>query len=350
MSKSSAGNFFEDFQLGTVIDCPTPRVLTDGDRSLYIAFTNDRTPRFCNRDGLVHPLIVFHTVLGQTVRPISLNAKANLGYAEMLWPTPVHVGDEIATTAEIIGLKENRDRKSGIVYVRTRGTNQRGETVLQYVRWVMVHKRGEAATSYLTNPVTPEIAPHVTVNRFPQWQGTVSNAQATGGRFWFEDYAVGERIVHLDGVTVNQSDHMSFTRCYQNTAKVHFDGIRTEGKPLVYGGYPFSLAYAHALNGFENRCGIVALNGGTHVSPVYAGDTIYAFTDLIGVEPLGGDSPIGALRCRLIGVKNLPVEGSNPFEIKVPNPKRPGEMMYRPEVVLDIDYWEWMPKRTHGGA
>lgn len=348
--KSFSGNFFEDFQLGTTIHCPTPRALTDGDRTAYIAFTNDRTPRFCNRGRLVHPLITFHTVLGQTVRPISLNAKANLGYAEMVWPTPVHVGDEIATTAEVIGLKENKDQKSGIVYVRTRGTNQCGETVLQYVRWVMVHKREEQPTSYLANPVIPEVDSQVAVDKLPRAVGALPTTQQTGGAHWFADYAVGERIFHLDGVTVNASDHMSFTRLYQNTARVHFDALRTDGRPLVYGGYPFSLAYAHAFNGLENRCGIVALNGGAHANPVYAGDTIYAFSEVLATDPIAADSPVGALRLRLIGVKNIAPGREPEFAIKAPNPKRPGDVVYRPEVVLDIDYWELMPKRAHGEA
>lgn len=343
-AKATAGNFFEDFTPGMTIACPTPRVLTDGDRSLYIAFTNDRTPRFCNRDGVVHPLIVFHTVLGQTVRPISLNAKANLGYAEMRWPTPVHVGDEIATTAEIVGLKENKDRKTGIVYVRTRGVNQRGEVVLQYVRWVMVYKRAEAPTPYLADPVCPAVAPQVAVTQLPRWQGTVPMAQETGGRYWFNDYAVGERILHLDGVTVNASDHMSFTRSYQNTAKVHFDALRADGKPLVYGGYPFSIAYAHAFNGLENRGGLAALNAGAHANPVYAGDTLYAFTEVLATEVLGTDSPVGALRLRLVGIKNVAPDAGPTFAVKIPHPKKPGETIYGPDVVLDVDYWEWMPK------
>lgn len=342
--KSTAGNFFEDFVAGATIACPTPRVLTDGDRALYIAFTNDRTPRFCNRGGCVHPLIVFHTVLGQTVRPISLNARANLGYAEMVWPTPVHVGDEITTTAEIVGLKENRDQKTGIVYARTRGVNQHGEVVLQYVRWVMVYKRAETPTPYLADPVLPEVAPQVAAAQLPRWQGAVPTARETGGRYRFHEYAVGERILHLDGVTVNASDHMGFTRCYQNTAKVHFDAIRTEGKPLVYGGYPLSLAYAQAFNGLENRGGPVALNGGTHANPVYAGDTLYAFTDVLATDPLGAESPVGALRLRLVGVKNVAPEGDPAFPIKVPHPKKPDETIYRPDVVLDVDYWEMMAK------
>src|SRR5437867_6146292 len=101
MNKGSVQNYFEDFEIGQTFDCPTPRVLTNADRVAYIAFTGDRTPRFCNAKGLIHPLIVFHTALGQTVRQISLNALANLGYAEMIWGAAVSIGDEIRTRAKI---------------------------------------------------------------------------------------------------------------------------------------------------------------------------------------------------------------------------------------------------------
>jgi 2-methylfumaryl-CoA hydratase len=142
MNEGSIQNFFEDFQPGQTFDCPTPRVLTNADCVAYITFTGDRTPRFCDTHNRAHPLIVFHLVMGQTVLQISLNAVANLGYAEMFWQQPVHIGDTIHTIVKVIGLKENSNHKSGIVYVITTGKNQGNETVLECVRWVMVKRIG----------------------------------------------------------------------------------------------------------------------------------------------------------------------------------------------------------------
>jgi 2-methylfumaryl-CoA hydratase len=86
-------------------------------------------------------LLVFHAVFGKTVPDISLNAVANLGYAEGVFHAAVYPGDTLTSVSEVIGVKENSNGKTGTVYVRTTGTNQRGETVLSYVRWVMVRKR-----------------------------------------------------------------------------------------------------------------------------------------------------------------------------------------------------------------
>ena len=58
---------------------------------------------------------------------------------------PVFTDDTLSAESEVIGLRENSNGKTGVVYVRSRGHNQNGEIVLEYVRWVMVLKRDTAA-------------------------------------------------------------------------------------------------------------------------------------------------------------------------------------------------------------
>lgn len=341
--KGSLGNFFEDFTIGQELPCPVPRVVGAAETAWHIATTNDRTPRFCNAEGRIHPLIVFHVVIGQTVRQVSLNSPANLGYAGMIWRTPVFNGDEISTTIEITGLKENSRRDTGNVYVKTTGRNQRGEVVLEYTRWVMVRKRDtETATRYLDEPVVPELPKSVPIDQLPPWTGPLPDPARTGGGFFFEDYEVGERIFHHDGSTVNQSDHMQYTRLWQNSAKVHFDEILTEGKPLVYGGFVIATAYAQAFNGLENRSGIVAMNSGAHANPTRTGTTIYSFSEVLEKHGLG-DAPAGALRLRLVAVKDTNPANEPDLKIKVRDDQ--GRERYDSRVLLDLDYFELMPKR-----
>jgi len=338
--KGSIGNFFEDFVVGREQVCATPRVLTSAETAWHVATTNDRTPRFCGAEGRVHPLVVFHTVIAQTVRDVSLNARANLGYAGMVWRTPVFHGDEITTRIEVVGLKENSNKETGNVWVRTVGRNQRGEVVLEYVRWVMVRKRDATkATAYLDAPVVPKLPSAVAVGELPAFPGPLPTAEQTGGRWWFEDYAAGERIFHHDGMTVNHPDHMSYHRLFQNSAKVHFDALRTDGNPLVYGGFPLSVAYAQAFNGLENRSGIVAMNSGAHANPCYAGTTIYSFSEVLETHATG-DPRVGALRLRLVAVKDLDPATQPDFRLRLEDGKR-----YDPRVLLDMDYWELVPRR-----
>src|SRR5262245_14426708 len=148
--KSSLGNHFEDFDLGRVIEHATPRTVTVGDVALYTALYGSRfavqsSDEFARAIGYprapVDDLLVFHLVFGKTVPDISLNAIANLGYAECRFLAPVFPGDTLSARSETIGLRENSSGDSGIVYVRTTGRNQHDKTVLEYVRWVMVRKR-----------------------------------------------------------------------------------------------------------------------------------------------------------------------------------------------------------------
>ena len=97
------------------------------------------------RSAPVDDLLAFHVVFGKTVADVSLNAIANLGYAACRFLEPVYPGDTLSATSEVIGLKENSNRQSGVVYVRSQGFNQHGRLALDYVRWVMVRKRDAAA-------------------------------------------------------------------------------------------------------------------------------------------------------------------------------------------------------------
>ena len=96
------------------------------------------------------------------------------------------------------------------------------------------------------------------------------------------DYAVGEVIDHIDGVTIEEAEHMLATRLLQSTAKVHFYATnRADGKRLIYGGHVILLARALSFNGLANAQMIVALNSGAHANPCFAGDTVRAWTEVL---------------------------------------------------------------------
>src|SRR6185436_15702199 len=146
MTKTSTGNFFEDFRLGQTIRHATPRTMTAGDVALYAGLFGPRfavqsSDAFAKAVGYqrapIDDLLVFHVVFGKTVPDVSLNAVANLGYAACQFLQPVYPGDTLSAVSEIIGLKENANRKTGIVYLRSAGLKQDGTRVLDYVRWVM---------------------------------------------------------------------------------------------------------------------------------------------------------------------------------------------------------------------
>ena len=277
-------------------------------------------------------LAVFHTVFGKTVPDVSLNAVANLGYAEGRWLEPVWPGDTLTSSSEVIGLKQNSNGRTGVVWVRTTGSNQHGRSVLEYVRWVMVRKRD--ADSDAPETVVPELADVVDPADLKIPAGLTFAGYDTalvGEPHRLSDYEVGETIDHVDGVTVEQAEHMMATRLWQNTAKVHFDAThRDDGKRLVYGGHVISLARALSFNGLANAQMIVGLNGGAHANPCFAGDTIRAWSEVLDIAET--DAPgVGAIRLRLVATKEA-AEGLRGEDGK-----------YLPHVLLDLDYWALMP-------
>jgi 2-methylfumaryl-CoA hydratase len=153
----------------------------------------------------------------------------------------------------------------------------------------------------------------------------------------FDDYEIGEKIDHVDGITVEEAEHQLATRLYQNTAKVHFDALAQKesrfGKRLIYGGVAISLARALAFNGLANAQLMLAINGGRHVNPLFAGDTVYAWSEVLDKDDLG---EAGALRLRLVALKNQPATN---FTYKV------DDGAYADNVILDFDYWCAIPKR-----
>ncbi|MET0389519.1 MAG: MaoC family dehydratase, partial [Polyangiales bacterium] len=347
--KTNPGNYFEDFERGRKLVHAVPRTITEGEAALYIGLYGDRFPLHSSAEyarslgyqrETVNDLLVFHTVFGKTVNDVSLNAVANLGYAGVRFLAPVYPGDTLRSVSEVLGKKENKSGQNGIVWVKTVGTNQHGATVLEFYRWVMVNKRdaskptGADDKPSLPKQVEPAelpVAKSLDLTRYEAWP--------SGGAAFFDDYAVGETIDHIDGTTIEESDHTLATRLYQNTAKVHFDAFAAKntrfGKRLIYGGHIISIARALSFNGLENTLGILAWNGGSHANPTFAGDTIYARTEVLDKAPLPGRSDAGALRLRLVALKNVDLS-KDTVPLKV---SKDGAESYHPNVVLDLDYW-----------
>lgn len=347
MSKARHGNFFEDFKLGQVIEHATPRTIAAGDVALYTALYGSRfavqsSDAFARAIGYpkspIDDLLVFHIVFGKTVPDISLNAVANLGYAECRFLKPVYAGDTLSATSEVIGLKENSNKQSGVVYVRTTGRDEQGAAVLEYVRWVMVRKRDEAAPA--PAPHVPQlkevVEPAVLGSALPRINIEGYNYVLSGSRYRWGDYDVGEKIGHIDAMTIEEAEHQLATRLYQNTAKVHFNQHEQAqgrfGRRLIYGGHIISLARALSFNGLENAFHVAAINAGRHVSPAFAGDTVYSYSEVLDKAPLGRPD-LGALRLRLVALKDKP-SASFPFKT--------GDQ-YDPAVLLDLDLWAVLP-------
>ena len=344
-----AGNFFEDFRVGQTLRHGPARSVSVGDVALYTAlyggrFAPQSSDLFARSLGLsgapLDDFLVFHLVFGKTVPEVSLNAIANLGYAECRFLKPVFPGDTLSARSQVLGMRENSNRETGIVYVRSTGFNQHQEPVLSYARWVMVRKR--AAANDVPGGEIPQLATSVAAHDLVVDRRLTFGAfdrEDSGGTLLFDDYEAGQRIDHGDAMTVEESEHMMATRLYHNTARVHFNAHAEKqgrfGRRIVYGGHVISIARALSFNGLANAWFVTAINGGRHVAPCFGGDTVYAWSEIIAKEPVAGRDDVGHLRVQTVATKDracadFPYKGS--------------DGSYDPAVILDLDYWVLMPR------
>lgn len=353
--KVSNGRYFEDFQIGQQLVHAVPRTLHGGDISTYISLTGDRHPLVASTElarslgfvrELIPDLLVFHIVFGKSVPDISHNATANLGYADVRFLRPVYPGDTLVAESEVIGLREVSSGDAGVVYVRTRGTNQKGQEVLSFVRWVMIPKRDKNAAKGVNQ--VPQLPAVVSPDRLPVPDQL--NLQRYSDLTWamnpgspWDDYEVGERLNHPDAMTIEEADHVQATRLYHNSAQVHFDqqamASSRFGRRLVYGGHVISVATALSQNGLGHALRMAAWNGGAHVSPTFAGDTLRAFTEIVEKVEIPGRRDVGALRLRLNAVKNTTATELPAVPSLLSGTKEP-------RIVLELDYWALLPRRA----
>src|SRR6266704_3537052 len=204
----------------------------------------------------------------------------------------------------------------------------------------MVRKRDEAAPVGGDHvPRLPEAVMASTLgDACPRIDVAAYDNVLAGSPYRFGDYAVGEKIDHIDGITVEEAEHQIATRLYQNTARIHFDQYSAAqgrfGRRLIYGGHVISLARALSFNGLANAFHITAINGGRHVAPLFAGSTVFAWSEVLAKAELPRRSDVGALRLRTVATKDQPC---SEFPLKQDGGDHPA-------VILDVDYWVLIPR------
>ena len=337
--------------MGQKIVHATPRTITEGDCALYTALYGSRYALHSSSEfakGLsfekspVDDFLLFNIAFGKTVPDISLNAIANLGYAECKFLKPAYPGDTISSTSEVIGIKENSNGENGVVYVHSTGTNQNDEVVIDYKRWVMVRKKNKKLEkvdakipelkSELSSEDVKSIAESYEINCLNY------DFQAAGSDLTFDDYSINEKINHIDGMTVEEAEHMMATKLYQNNAKVHFNHFIEKGgrfgKRIVYGGHVISLTRALSFNGLSNAFKIIAINGGTHASPCFAGTTVFAWSQIL--DKIIISESLGAIRVRTNGIGDAQ---AYQFQHQDMNKR------FDQSVLLSLDYWALVPRK-----
>ena len=145
------GRYYEDLQVGDVYRSRFGRTVPEADNQLFTHLTLNTNPLHFDAEYtrhtrweriLVNSTFTMALVVGMSVPDVSEHAMANLGWEEVRLPNPVFVGDTLYCETEVLAKRESRShREAGIVKVRSRGINQDGKVVIDFVRTIMVYKK-----------------------------------------------------------------------------------------------------------------------------------------------------------------------------------------------------------------
>ncbi len=258
------------------------------------------------------PQMVFNVVLSLGVHNDSEKAIANLGYYNVQFLRPVYPGDTLRGYTKVMDRKARGEDKPGIVLIRTLGVNQHNQVVLQYERKIMVGYRGDRlpTTPAPTTPVEFPWVEHPVVD-LPLNAGGYPS-QLTGPNTYFEDFSLGDLIVHANGRTITD-EHMAWTYLVGNTHPLHFDRVystglsgKMSGEPIVYGGLVFAWLEGLASRDVsENALWELGFTEGYHTQPAVSGDTVAALSRVVVTETLPNTDAAGIVTFQFIGVKNI---------------------------------------------
>lgn len=320
------GRFLEEFEPGTVFDHPRGRSVSTDFAQAFAATFMQANPLYLNEPYarahgfgglLVSPLMVLNLALSLGVQNDSEQAIAHLGYYDVVFPRPVYAGDTLRSQTRVLsrrlrGVDQQGNPKPGVVRVRTQAFNQNEEEVVSYERAILIPVNdADALPVEEKSTVESAASPGAISLTLPVTEPRVL-MPLTGESTYFEDFQVGEIVLHGNGRTVTE-EHMAWTYRLGNTHPLHYDRVYTaarsgplSGEPVVYGGLVFAwLEGLASRDTGENALWDLGYTEGYHTQPVVAGDTLYALSRVLAKKEGPVELGAGILSLQLIGVKNV---------------------------------------------
>ncbi len=319
--RKKTGNFLEDFRIGSVLRHKVGKTVTEGLVHAFTEFSMTANPLHKNRryaqlfgyrDMLLPPGLVMAVVFSQSVEDISENARANLEYVDMRFGVPVHVGDTIESTSLVLGVTpSSKDKTLGVVHVQTTGRNQHDEVVLTYERKVQVWKHDPDAEVVKASTSAPAVACELLLPPYDPATPYRTVAHLSNADTYFEDFSAGDVLEHSRGRTMT-TEHIALTATLDNTSQVHCNQHMIDQNPerfvggqlIIFGGIPFQLCLGLSCPDVaDNSLGDIVYRTGRHSAPLFAGDTVFASTEIAATRELPGRPDLGILDTILRGHK-----------------------------------------------
>ena len=330
------GNFLEDFVPGQVFRHKGGKTLTEGLFATFTEFSmttnplakNARYARAYGFDGLVCPPgLVMLAAFSQTVEDVSENARANLEYIDMRFGSPLYVGDTVEVETRVLEVTASRSNpRLGVVHVQSTARKNPGArdeaVVLTWQRKVQVWKRDEKAELHAGRVEPDRIECELWLPPYEPRRDYKSLAHLSNPDTYFEDFEPGTRIEHSRGRTMT-SEHIHLTAILDNTSQVHCNQFMIDldpeqyvgGELIIFGGIPFVLCLGLSCpNVGDNALGDLVYRTGRHTAPLFAGDTVFAATEILGRREHPEREDVGVLATRLLGHKFVRSQADEPQE------------------------------------
>ena len=319
--QKKTGNFLEDFRLGQLFRHKGGRTLTEGLTAHFtdVAFTanplhkNLRYAQAYGYDAMpVPPGLLMAVAFSQTVEDISENARANLEYIDMRFGAAVYPGDTIETETTVLGVRPSKSRPElGVVHVQSVASKQTGQVVLAYQRVVQVFKHDPDARLDEGEVAPRDVDVALELPAYDPNAGYAELAHLSNDDTYLEDFTPGDTVEHSRGRVVTE-EHIFLTGMLDNTSQVHCNQTMIDRDPdrylggqlVIYGGIPFALCLGLSSPDIsDNSLGDVRYPTGRHTAPIFAGDTVFASTEITGVRDYPGREDLGILSATLRGHK-----------------------------------------------
>jgi 2-methylfumaryl-CoA hydratase len=316
------GNYLEDFRPGQVFRHKGGKTLNEGLFNAFTDFSMTTNPLHKNAEyarlhgfkGLVAPPgLVMNVVFSQTVEDISENARANLEYINMRFGAPVYIGDTLEAETTILGVAPStKDPDRGVVHVSSVGRNQRGDVVIAFERKVQVWKNDVSAPCEKGElEKKPQVECKPEIPAYDRGRDYKSKAHLSNRDTYFEDFNAGDLYEHSRGRLVTE-EHIALTGQLDNTSQVHCNQFLIDQNPekyiggrlIVYGGIPFNLCLGISCPDIgDNSPADIVYTTGRHVGPIFAGDTVFAATEIRETRDYPGREDLGTVAVTLKGHK-----------------------------------------------
>ena len=295
----SGGPHFDDLHVGQVFDTAPAMTLTSGAAAVHQSILGDRLrlpldaelSRAVTGAHLANPALVCDVAIGQSTL-VTQRVKANLFYRGLRFHRFPAIGDTLRTTTEVVGLKQNSSKPTGLAALRMTTVDQQGRLVLDFHRCAMLPLRDPAAdTGHADDLAAVGASMAAPSDPTRDWDADAYRAGAPGPRF---DPELKGTVIATTADVVSSAPELA--RLTLNIAATHHDS-RVGGRRLVYGGHTIGLALAQATRVLPNLVTVLGWESCDHTGPVHEGDTLYSEVHVEGATPLGAGRG-GVLRLR----------------------------------------------------